>query len=107
VTAAVSPVAAFAGLLVLKMNGVGTQQANPRPLTVVRCPPKAASESSGNGTVDSGGVSLSPLIADAVQIVRVAEELGEQVIQRTLAAELRKRGHRFSNAQLARGKVAS
>jgi hypothetical protein len=87
VTAAVSPVAAFAGLmiglLVLKMS---SQQADAREVAVSRVrdlPDQSAS-----------------LLADAAEIFRVAQARGRTVSRRTLAAELRGRGHAFSNEQL-------
>ena len=85
-TAAASPVAAFAGLmiglLVLKM---GRNLVPARPLAVV------ASDSLDD-----------PLLEDAARILEEAEASGERVSQRALAAQLRERGHRFSNAQLRR-----
>ena len=40
------------------------------------------------------------LLADAVRIMLAATANGQPMSQRTLAARLRERGHRFSNAQL-------
>jgi hypothetical protein len=91
VTAAVSPIAAFAGLmiglLVLKMSRdrPSVQELVSRPLTVV------APDSLGD-----------PLLQEAAQIFEEAEASGERVSQRALAARLRERGHRFSNAELRR-----
>jgi hypothetical protein len=85
-TAAASPVAAFAGLmiglLVLKMS---RNLVPARPLAVV------ASDSPDD-----------PLLEDAARIIEEAQASGERVSQRALAAQLRERGHRFSNAQLRR-----
>jgi hypothetical protein len=91
-TAAASPVAAFAGLmiglLVLKMNQAHKQ---------------AAEDLAATGLELAGSADDDPadrLLADAAQIVNAALAEGEQVSQRALAARLRQRGHRFSNAQL-------
>ena len=82
VTAAVSPVAAFAGLmiglLVVKMSGRETVTV---PLAVARDDRDA-------------------LLADAAQIMEGARADGLTVSQRALAAQLRERGHRFSNQAL-------
>jgi hypothetical protein len=42
----------------------------------------------------------SLLLANAAQIVTAARVKGEKLSRRALAAQLRARGHRFSNAQL-------
>lgn len=97
VTAAVSPVAAFAGLMIgllaLKMNGVGNRQI--APTTTVRFVP--AIESDSPDTSEDSCSSL--LVVEASRVLRTATN-GGHMSQRALAAELRKRGHRFSNAQL-------
>jgi hypothetical protein len=86
-TAATSPVAAFAGLmiglLVLKMSG---QRADA---------PQAA-EWRGRELPDDS----SSLLAAAAEIFQAAHASGTTVSRRTLAAELRSRGHAFSNQQL-------
>jgi hypothetical protein len=91
-TAAASPVAAFAGLmiglLVLKMNQAHKQAAED----------PAATRLELAGSAD--GDSADRLLADAAQIVNAALAEGEHVSQRALAGRLRERGHRFSNAQL-------
>jgi hypothetical protein len=85
-TAAASPIAAFAGLmiglLVLKMS---QDRAPACPLAVV-----------APDSLDD------PLVQDAARIIEEAEASGDRVSQRVLAARLRERGHRFSNAQLRR-----
>jgi hypothetical protein len=81
-TAAVSPVAAFAalmiGLLVVKMNA---QQAGAVAAAV---------------TVDQ----RSELLTDAARIVEDARKGGRTVSRRALATQLRERGHHFSNQTL-------
>ena len=87
VTAAVSPVAAFAGLmiglLVLKMSSQRTGTQEVAVWRVRDLPDQSAS-----------------LLADAAEIFRVAQARGRTVSRRALAAELRGRGHAFSNEQL-------
>jgi Protein of unknown function (DUF2637) len=87
VTAATSPVAAFAGLmiglLVLKMSG---QRAD------------ASETAAWRGRELSG--DSSSLVADATEIFLAAHARGSTVSRRALAAELRGRGHAFSNEQL-------
>jgi hypothetical protein len=117
-TAATSPLAAFAGLtiglLVLKMT---RQQANRKPGTMITpaglilasrllTPGSAPCRPSQPATFSplhaSGPDSHEdPLIADASQILQVARARGDQISQRYLAIQLRSRGHRFSNAQLS------
>lgn len=84
VTAAVSPVAAFAGLmiglLVLKMS---SQRVDAPVMGRVRELPYESS-----------------LLADAAEIIQAASASGRTVSRRALATELRDRGHAFSNDQL-------
>ena len=120
-TAATSPVAAFAGLaiglLVLKMTrrqaGTGVPAGTSRPVLVLA----AAAGSSGAptdgywpddcrsvrrpaaGTVGQDGADAR-LIRDAQAICAEAAARGERVSQRALARQLRNRGHRFPNDQL-------
>jgi hypothetical protein len=56
----------------------------------------------GDGDEDSAESPFldQRLLADAVGIMLDAAASGKPVSQRTLAALLRERGHRFSNAQL-------
>jgi hypothetical protein len=86
-TAATSPIAAFAGLmiglLVLKISG---QRADVPQTGVWR----------GRGLPDDS----ASLLADAAEIFRAAHAGGKTVSRRALAAELRVRGHAFSNEQL-------
>jgi hypothetical protein len=109
-TAATSPLAAFAGLsvglLVLKM----TRQHTARPLhtatpaALVLAPPpnpavlrvwpaQAASEPAGAGPD-------ARLLRDARVIVQNASARGQRLSQRTLARELRGHGHHFPNDHL-------
>ena len=118
VTAAISPVAAFAGLmiglLVLKMNrerghtALGLDVAYGRDLahsataeamsTSPACGPLAIVPASGPTSS-----SVDPLLVrEAASIIGAARASGRKVSQRALAAQLRARGHRFSNAQLRR-----
>ena len=89
-TAAASPIAAFAGLmiglLVLKMSRdrPSAQEPVSRPLNV-------AAPQAGDA-----------LLEEAVRIIGEAQANGERVSQRALAARLREHGHRFSNAELSR-----
>jgi Protein of unknown function (DUF2637) len=112
ITAATSPLAAFAGLmiglLVLKMSH---RHAAARPLYPEA--PASSCESAGDaiplgaergGTVTALSHHAQPtatgLLADAAEIYRAAHAAGESVSQRALATQLRGRGHRFSNDQL-------
>jgi hypothetical protein len=115
-TAATSPVAAFAGLmvglLVLKM----TREVAPARGTSgeVKVTPwlLPADEPFTDATQVDGASAVAdlpdpwsakedvPLLADAAEILGAARICGERVSQRALAEQLRERGHRFSNAQL-------
>jgi hypothetical protein len=93
VTAAVSPVAALAGLmiglLVLKLNrdpGVGSP-------TEEAVSPEPGAESTSVPDND-------PLVADVARILQFARANGQQLSQRALAERLRSRGQRFPNAQV-------
>lgn len=97
-TAAASPIAAFAGLmiglLVLKMS---------RERTTALRDDLESSQVVANlpgAQVDAGNVS-DALLKDAAHIVSAAQASGGQVSQRRLAALLRANGHRFSNSKLA------
>jgi hypothetical protein len=83
ITAATSPVAAFAGLmiglLVLKMSGQPTVAV---PVELVARDDHAE------------------LIADATRIVEYARADGQTVSRRALTAQMRDRRHRFSNQAL-------
>ena len=122
-TAATSPVAAFTGLaiglLVLKMTR--RQASTPetavpsRPALVLAGDPAAGIvDHSGAGSVaedsprpagrvagPAGGVGAgNGLLCDASAICQEAAARGERMSQRTLARQLRRRGHRFPNDQL-------
>jgi hypothetical protein len=107
-TAATSPLAAFAGLsvglLVVKMT---RQQAArrrpaaplmlataPSPEVVLIHPPGSASGADGTGHDPR-------LLRDATLIVQNASARGQRLSQRTLARELRGRGHHFPNDYLS------
>jgi hypothetical protein len=106
-TAATSPLAAFAGLsvglLVVKMTRQQAAQRRPAatlmlappssPAVVLMRPPGAAS-----GTADTRPDPR--LIREATLIVQNASARGERLSQRTLARELRGRGHHFPNDHL-------
>jgi hypothetical protein len=117
-TAAASPVAAFAGLtiglLVLKMtrhqsghNGettitpagliLASRLLTPDPLS---CGPDHAGTVSALRVPGSDRRDGHQLLKDANEILQVARARGDKMSQRSLAAQLRNRGHRFSNAQL-------
>jgi hypothetical protein len=115
-TAATSPLAAFAGLmvglLVLKMTREvaparwpsGEVKVAPWLLPPDELSADAAQEDGASavaGLPDPGSANEDvPLLADAAEILGAARICGERVSQRALAAQLRGRGHRFSNAQL-------
>lgn len=91
VTAAVSPVAAFAGLmiglLVLKMSAAQAPAGSSVSLRAVL-------------TDDAPDLEESAMLADAIRILQAGSTNGERVSQRMLAAQLRENGHRFSNSRL-------
>jgi hypothetical protein len=99
-TAATSPLAAFAGLtvglLVLRMNRQKATAVRPAEEAPFE---REALEVTGNGTcaVPDGE---SPLLRDAALIYRTAAERGERLSQRALARSLRGQGHRFPNQSL-------
>jgi hypothetical protein len=123
-TAATSPIAAFAGLsvglLVLKMTRQHTRARvlEPRIATaLVLAPPLTAAsmaadaETSGGPTANlrwagdvarhrNGGRPHPGLLRDASAIYRDAAARGERISQRTLARQLRSHGHRFPNEHL-------
>jgi len=112
ITAATSPLAAFAGvmirLLVLKMSH--------RPATAqsqCREAPAPSCETAGDAiplTAERGETvtalshhaqpSVRALLANAAEIYRAAHATDGSKSQRALAAQLRERGRRFSNGQL-------
>ena len=126
-TAATSPIAAFAGLsvglLVVKMTrqsansrprGSGTsttlvlaphapstgQVASPTPAVPVVIQSTAPDDPSEDGERD--GADPSGLLRDATAIYQHAAARGERLSQRALARQLRLRGHRFPNDHLHR-----
>ena len=126
-TAATSPIAAFAGLsvglLVVKMTrqsanirprewGTSTtlvlaprppstsQAASPTPREPVVIQPAAPDDQSDDGERD--GTDPSGLLRDATAIYQQAAACGERLSQRALARQLRLRGHRFPNDHLHR-----
>jgi hypothetical protein len=123
-TAATSPVAAFAGLtvglLVLKMTRqrrLGRAE-EPRVATaLVLAPPPATTGLAADGSASSGpsldlrwagdvtghrpGTMPGPgLLRDASAIYQDAAARGDRLSQRTLARQLRSHGHRFPNEHL-------
>jgi hypothetical protein len=123
-TAATSPVAAFAGLtvglLVLKMTRQHTigRAGEPRLATALVLAPPQASDNGAPSTRANcspatylrwpGGItqpraSAGPrqgVLRDAQVIYRDAAARGERLSQRTLARRLRRHGHRFPNDHL-------
>ena len=100
-TAAASPVAAFAGLmigfLVLKKVRSAASRPSASAVTTWSVLPGGRADRDEEDAVDDLDQEL---LADAVRIMLDAAASGRPVSQRTLAAQLRERGHRFSNAQL-------
>jgi hypothetical protein len=124
-TAATSPVAAFAGLaiglLVLKMirqrPDARSTAAPSRPALVIAGAPPAADVAhrpAANGAAAGWPAASSllrerprnfgardPILRDARALCHDAAARGERLSQRALARQLRDRGHRFPNQQLA------
>jgi hypothetical protein len=107
-TAAISPVAACAGLLIglliLKMNrervqiAPGFGGADQSNISTAQQAGAALASVSASGTRET---ALDPLLVnDAACIIEDARASGHELSQRALAEQLRSRGHRFSNAQL-------
>lgn len=116
-TAATSPLAAFAGLtiglLVLKMTrrlSTRKEQATITPAGLILASRLLTSDPISHGPTEPGTVSAlhvpasgrqeARLLKDAREILQGAHARGNKMSQRCLAAKLRDRGHRFSNAQL-------
>ncbi|MGH3164963.1 MAG: DUF2637 domain-containing protein [Trebonia sp.] len=113
-TAAASPVAAFAGLMIgflvlkkVRQQGAAETRVPDQAVTAWPLLPSGAVEWTGANEGEDAAFSANPvsyldqgLIADAVRIVLEAAASRQPVSQRVLAARLRERGHRFSNAQL-------
>jgi hypothetical protein len=122
-TAATSPIAAFAGLtvglLVLKMTrqrtNLSAQETRIAPALVL-APPATTSTAAGaevNGSTPTylrwpaeaarhrNGIGPRPsLLRDASAVYRDAAARGERLSQRSLARQLRGHGHRFPNEHL-------
>ena len=117
-TAATSPLAAFAGLtiglLVLKMTRhhttAPTETLPSRPALMLatepvatdpaRSPGTSPSAETASTTLHSPGHAAADMMRDATAICQDAAARGEQLSQRALARKLRARGHRFPNDQL-------
>ncbi len=116
-TAAASPLAAFAGLtiglLVLKMTRQQPTRSGKTMITPAGLILASRLLTSGQlshsparaGTVSElraprSGYPVNHLLEDAIEILQAARARGDKLSQRLLAAQLRNRGHRFSNAQL-------
>ena len=109
-TAATSPLAAFAGLsvglLVLKMTRQHAARSHRTrtPTTLVLAPPLAPPTLRVQPAHDaSGSADAGPdprLLRDASVILRNASARGQRLSQRSLARELRGHGHHFPNDHL-------
>lgn len=105
-TAAASPLAAFAGLsvglLVLKMSRQHAVQRRPAAALVL-APPPAAVRIRPVAEAPGGPEGAGPdprLLRDASLILQHASARGQRLSQRTLARELRGHGHHFPNDHL-------
>ena len=122
-TAAASPLAAFAGLtiglLVLKMTRqqpTHNRDTAITPAGLILASRLLTPSAPSRGQVPAGAVSelraarsgrtANHLLEDASEILRAARARGDKLSQRLLAAQLRDRGHRFSNAGLREIAVA-
>ena len=111
-TAATSPVGAFAGLtiglLVLKLSSrqlapgecVAAAQDDGQVVTLSLAAVVGPSAPEDDEPTPGAPDLDSRLIEDAAEITEAAHVNGRRVSQRALAAQLREHGHRFSNAQL-------
>jgi hypothetical protein len=117
-TAATSPLAAFAGLaiglLVLKMTRHHTTApteilasrsalmlaVEPAATDPAESPGTSPSASPASTTLHSPGDAAADMMRDATAICQDAAARGERLSQRALARRLRDRGHRFPNDQL-------
>ena len=105
-TAATSPLAAFAGLsvglLVVKMTRPHTAQRRPAA-SLMLAPPAATVLPARLGPDPAGPADPGPdarLLRDATLIFDNASARGQRLSQRTLARELRRHGHHFPNDHL-------
>jgi hypothetical protein len=116
ITAATSPVAAFAGLmiglLVIKMGQRrfgGERRATEVGVDLVAANhPAAVAGGSAAGSKEDPAALPDPrspqhcsILQDAVEIFEAGSVNGQVVSRRALAAQLRERGHQFSNSQLS------
>jgi hypothetical protein len=107
-TAATSPLAAFAGLsvglLVVKMTRQQTAPRRPAAATLMLGPPPAPGVMLIRPGRDAGGTTDARpdprLLRDATLIAQNASARGQRLSQRTLARELRGHGHHFPNDHL-------
>jgi hypothetical protein len=122
-TAAASPLAAFAGLtiglLVLRMTRqqpTHSRETAITPAGLILASRLLTPGAPSRGQVPAGTVSelraprsgytANHLLEDASEILRAAHARGDKLSQRLLAAQLRDRGHRFSNGGLREIAVA-
>jgi hypothetical protein len=103
VTAATSPLAAFAGLsvglLVVKMTRQQVVRRRPAATLMLAPPvPGVVLMHPSGGTIDAGPDPR--LLRDATLILQNASARGQRLSQRTLARELRGHGHHFPNDHL-------
>ena len=108
-TAATSPLAAFAGLsvglLVLKMTRqyVTRQSHASSPAMLILAPPPAPTALRVRPAHDASGSAARPdprVLRDASVILQNASARGQRLSQRSLARELRGHGHHFPNDHL-------
>jgi hypothetical protein len=114
-TAAASPLAAFAGLtvglLVLRMNRpyvsapvphAADNASPPSTAAALAIPPGPSPATNGHspGDTEAGARHESPLLRDAAVLCQTAAVRGERLSQRALARGLRGRGHRFPNQRV-------
>lgn len=106
-TAAASPLAAFAGLsvglLVVKMTRLQEARRRPAATLMLASPPTAGVVLMRSPGAASGAADTGPdprLLRDATLIVQNASARGQRLSQRTLARELRSHGHHFPNDHL-------
>ena len=107
-TAATSPLAAFAGLsvglLVLKMTRQQAGRPRPAATPLMLAPPSGPAVVLVRPASDaSGAPDARPdprLLRDATLILQNASARGQRLSQRTLARELRGHGHHFPNDHL-------
>ena len=107
VTAATSPLAAFAGLsvglLVVKMTRQHAARRRPAATLMLAPPPTPGVVLMRPPGAASGAADTGPdprLLHDATLIVQNASARGQRLSQRTLARELRGHGHHFPNDHL-------